>query len=289
MPSAIEWTDETWNPVVGCTKVSQGCKFCYAKTLHDRRHRAALAGKTTAPQYQHPFETVQLMPARLNQPLTWRRPRRVFVNSVSDLFHEAVPDDFLDKIFLVMSLASKHQFQILTKRSERMRQYMSQTRHLNQMQWPLPNVWLGVSVENEEAASQRIGDLMLTPAAVRFLSCEPLLGPVDLRYIGRTKVDWVIVGGESGPRARNCNIGFVRDVVRQCQAARVAVFVKQLGAHPVCDNMENHDLWPCATVPYLESYSPQYQGEIAPLSLHDAKGGDIEEWPVDLRIREFPV
>lgn len=168
--TGIQWTDETWNPVVGCRKVSEGCRNCYAKELHDRRHKAFKAGKKMLPQYAQPFEVVQLMPDRLEQPLHWRKPRRVFVNSVSDLFHEDVPDEFLDRVFAVMALAGRHTFQVLTKRPDRMRSYVwSKRRVLDPwtarlahalsdvavplgrswpltIPWPLPNVWLGVSV-----------------------------------------------------------------------------------------------------------------------------------------------
>lgn len=219
--TGIAWTDATWNPIVGCTKVSQSCKNRYAKALHDMRHKAHLAGKAMAPQYAVPFETVQFMPERLDAPLRWRAPRRVFVNSVSDLFHEDVPDEFIEHVFAVMALAQRHQFQVLTKRPARMLEWFTARaglegrdeavasdaahrgkivwdsrgsdyeKYMNRTAgsvadrrvwpgWPLPNVWLGVSVENQAAADQRIPLLLETPAAVRFLSCEPLLGAVDV-------------------------------------------------------------------------------------------------------------
>src|SRR6185436_14420816 len=135
--SNIEWTDATWNPVVGCEKVSQGCKFCYAKTVHDRRYKAFLEGKAVAPQYRVPFETVQLKPERLTLPLSWRAPRRIFVNSVSDLFHDGVPDDFIDRVFAVMAVSRRHTFQILTKRAQRMQAYLSAPGRLDDIytQW----------------------------------------------------------------------------------------------------------------------------------------------------------
>jgi protein gp37 len=230
--SKIEWTDATWNPVVGCTRVSAGCDHCYAFQLHDTRHVAWKRGRmpTAPPQYHVPFSTVQTFPARLDQPLRWRRPRRIFVNSLSDLFHDAVPDEFIDRVFGVMGRAKWHTFQILTKRPKRMAEYVASPGRservcaaadampgglsgaICQGFWPLPNVWLGVSVEDQRAADERIPLLLETPAAVRFLSCEPLLGPVDLkgylpfqvelpprpdRYFGwRRGIDWVIVGGE---------------------------------------------------------------------------------------------
>jgi protein gp37 len=131
--SSIEWTDATWNPVVGCTKVSPGCKNCYAKTLHDLRHKAHGEGKKVPAQYAHPFEVVQLMPDRLTDPLSWRKPRKVFVNSVSDLFHKDVPDEFLDWVFAVMALAPRHTFQVLTKRADRMREYMTNPRLIDRL------------------------------------------------------------------------------------------------------------------------------------------------------------
>lgn len=273
MPSAIEWTDETWNPVVGCDQVSPGCAHCYAKELHDMRHRAYQAGKLrNLPQYAQPFEVVQLMPDRVDAPLHWRKPRRVFVNSMADLFHDDVPFDFIDRVFAVMALADRHTFQVLTKRPTRMLEYFSDPWQWAKVEgtaqaiyeaqtgedpsmWlavhgPLGNVWLGVSVENQRWANERIPLLLQTPAAVRFLSCEPLLGPIDLtrlrpkgstwldcldgrEHIGRgvfdgdERVDWVIVGGESGPDRRECKVGWIEDVVAQCEFAGVPCFVKQ--------------------------------------------------------------
>lgn len=262
-PTAIEWTDETWNPVVGCTKVSQGCKNCYAKTLHDRRHKAFLAGKDVAQQYAEPFERVQLMHQRVDAPLFWLKPRRVFVNSVSDLFHPDVPDSFLDRVFAVMQASPHHTFQILTKRPERMAEYMRSAEfrveeageelaadmgwcHAHEgAVWPPRNVWLGTSVENQDVAVERIPHLMDTNAAVRFLSCEPLLGPVDLRphmafdrFPGGFAhasplelLDWVIVGGESGKGARAMHVEWARFLRDQCIDAGVAFFFKQWGEY----------------------------------------------------------
>jgi protein gp37 len=200
------------------------------------------------------FHDVMTHEDRLDQPLRWTKPRKVFVNSMSDLFHEDVPDAFIDRVFAVMALAPQHTFQILTKRAERMREYMSgrRTRRGDRAvrpherrapriakgsySWPLPNVWLGVSVENQHFADERIPLLLQTPAAVRFISAEPLLGPVDLAHwlddipSGSRRLDWVIVGGESGPGARPFDLAWARSIVQQCQAAGVPVFVKQLGA-----------------------------------------------------------
>jgi protein gp37 len=317
--SQIEWTDRTWNPVVGCTKVSAGCKHCYAKTLHDQRHKAHNDGKAVPAQYAQPFETVQLMPDRLRDPLSWRKPQRVFVNSVSDLFHEDVPDEFLDRVFAVMALSPSHTFQVLTKRAERMRAYLGDMRPGSKrviairqatapflslagypteaITFPLPNVWLGVSVEDQRAADERIPALLSTPAAVRFLSCEPLLGPVNLdnallpslgelrgllrpEWKAAPKVDWVIVGGESGAGARPMELEWARSLVRQCQAAGLSVFVKQLGA-AASDPVNG-----------LAGASLDVPEEAAPLvslRLKDKKGGDPDEWPSDLRVRQFPA
>ena len=271
--SSIEWTDKVWNPVVGCTKVSQGCKNCYAKTLHDRRHKAYKEGggywnngQPIPAQYAEPFEAVQLMPERLTDPLHWRKPQRVFANSVSDLFHPDVPFEFIDRVFAVMALSPRHTYQILTKRPERMQEYLTYPDRLLAIAvetfglkksipngalnepmlrklWPLPNVWLGTSVENQEAADKRIPHLLETPAAVRFLSCEPLLGPVDLepylweaagpewagKNLAEPGIDWVITGGESGRGTRPMRALWARDLRDQCAVADVPFFFKQWG------------------------------------------------------------
>lgn len=180
--SNIEWTDATWNPVTGCTKVSPGCDHCYAETLAERFR------DTPGHYYENGFD-VQLRPEKLDQPLRWTRPRRIFVNSMSDLFHDQVPDEYIAKVFAVMARAEQHTFQLLTKRHGRMRSLLSDDAFPDAVVrelggglggWPLPNVWLGVSVENQQWADTRIPALLETPAAVRFLSMEPLLGPVDL-------------------------------------------------------------------------------------------------------------
>ena len=211
--SAIEWTETTWNPVTGCTQVSPGCAHCYAKTFAERFR--GVPG--------HPYEVgfdLTLRAERLEQPLEWKRPRLVFVNSMSDLFHEEIPFEFVERVFGVMEQASWHRFQVLTKRAERLAELAP---HLP---WP-PNVWMGVSVENQRWTS-RIDCLRKTDAAVKFLSCEPLLGPLKLDLAG---IDWVIVGGESGPRARPMNIEWARSVRDQCQAQHVPFFFKQWGAY----------------------------------------------------------
>jgi len=282
--SKIEWTESTWNPVTGCTPVSAGCANCYAKREHDRRHKAHLAGKKMAPQYAEPFEKVQLHPDRLDQPLRWRKPRRIFVCSGSDLFHEDVPIEFLAEIFDRMACATlscgkrhehedecwtgdPHTFILLTKRPERMRWALTEG-ILNYAgkhwagdsplcvaaevgAWPLPNVHVGVSVEDQATADERIPLLLATPAAVRFVSYEPALGPLDLQEtlglvrnanIGWTPwttyqkarrgelLDGVICGGESGPNARPMHPDWARSVRDQCAAAGVSFFFKQWGA-----------------------------------------------------------
>lgn len=232
--SPIEWTDATWNPTVGCKRVSAGCDHCYAFQLHDQRHIAWKRGRfPDAPaQYHKPFSQVQLMPDRLDLPRRWRKPRMVFVNSMSDLFHVDVPDEFVDAVWRTMAQTPQHTYQILTKRPERMRAWVRE-----RTGWRggnvLPNVWLGTSVEHQAAADERIPLLMDVPAAVRFLSCEPLLGPVDLRpYLmvdGMRMLDWVIVGGESGPHYRAMNLDWARSLRDQCNAAGVPFFYKQAG------------------------------------------------------------
>ena len=210
--SAIEWTDATWNPVTGCTKVSPGCKNCYAERLAARLHAMG------NPRYRNCF-TRTLHPDQLTLPLRWKNPRRIFVNSMSDLFHDGVPEEFIRRAFEVMAQARGHVFQVLTKRSRRLAELAPR------LSWP-SNVWQGVSVENARYVS-RVADLVKVPAAVRFLSVEPLLGPIpDLPLKG---ISWVIVGGESGPRHRPIQPEWVRSIRDQCARAGVAFFFKQWG------------------------------------------------------------
>lgn len=211
--STIEWTEATWNPVTGCTQVSPGCAHCYAKTFAER-----FRGVPNHP-YENGFD-LQLREERLDQPLRWTRPRTVFVNSMSDLFHEDIKLNFIRRVFDVMATASWHRFQVLTKRSERAAALAAA------LPWT-DNVWMGVSVENQRWTS-RIDDLRRIPSAVRFLSCEPLLGPLDLDLEG---IHWVIAGGESGPRARRMRPEWAISVRDQCIAAGVPFFFKQWGAH----------------------------------------------------------
>lgn len=224
--SAIQWTDATWNPLTGCTRVTTGCAHCYAFALHDMRHEAYQRlggrypnGRPMPAQYALPFSKVQLLPQRLEEPLRIKQPHRFFVNSMSDLFHSQVPDEYILRVFAVMRAAHWHTFQVLTKRVGRLRRLGP---HLH---WP-DNVWMGVSIE-EDALTPRADALREVPAAVRFLSCEPLLGPLpSLDLYG---IDWVITGGESGPGARPCQPEWVRDLRDRCQAEGVAFFHKQWG------------------------------------------------------------
>jgi protein gp37 len=214
--SAIEWTDSTWNPVTGCTKISRGCDNCYAERFAERFR--AVPG--------HPFATgfdVTLRSERLAQPLAWRRPRMIFVNSMSDLFHKEVPRLFIDRVFETMERATWHTFQLLTKRSSLMRDYLIQ-RYGNEP--GSGHIWCGVSVEDAHARS-RIDHLRIAPAGLRFLSIEPLLGP--LGDLDLADIDWVIVGGESGPNARAMHTDWVREIRRQCEHQGVVFFFKQWG------------------------------------------------------------
>lgn len=348
MSTGIQWTDETWNIVVGCHQISPGCAHCYAKQAHDKRHAAFKAGKLqNVPQYAWPFEVVQLKPERLHHPIIWKQPRRIFVNSVADLFHDDVPFAFVDRVWAVMSLTPRHTFQILTKRPARMFDYFDKhfTRHkvaalasefsgrrdgalgtcdhdVCNAPFPLPNVWLGVSVENQRFADERIPLLLRTPAAVRFLSCEPLLGPVNLRRIGvgargddhdallgwRTRygykartpdecsisvtsegcarIDWVILGGESGAQARPFDIRWAAKIVADCKAAGVPAFVKQMGDMP----MEPHADWSArGTTRLLNARNhSRVPADYVPLKFNGAHGDQIDEWPAELRVREWP-
>ena len=203
--SAIEWTDSTWNPVTGCTKVSPGCKHCYAERITER--------------FGQKFTDVRVRPARLTLPLRWRRPRRIFVNSMSDMFHEEVSVAFIEEVFAVMGYAHWHTFQVLTKRAKRLAKIAAR------LVWS-PNVWQGVSVENAQY-TWRVTCLQEVPAAVRFLSVEPLLGPIP--QLPLDGIHWVIVGGESGPQHRSMDPEWVRDIRDQCLTAGVPFFFKQWG------------------------------------------------------------
>lgn len=211
--SRIEWTEQTWNPTVGCTKISAGCKHCYAETMAKRLQAMGTPG------YENGF-ALQLLPQRLQDPLKRKKPTVYFVNSMSDLFHERIPDSYIDQVFEVIGKTPHHTYQILTKRAARMARYFKQKAAPR-------NAWLGVSVENKKHGVPRIDHLRRVPAHIRFLSVEPLLedvGPMDL-----TDIHWVIVGGESGPKARPMKQEWADAVRRQCEAQRVAFFFKQWG------------------------------------------------------------
>ena len=214
--TSIEWTDATWNPVTGCTKISAGCDNCYAERFAERFR--GVEG--------HPFEQgfdLTLRPARLQQPLAWRQPRMIFVNSMSDLFHKDVPFAFVDRVFDTMEQADWHTFQILTKRSTRLRKYVNARYGKGKAPG---HIWLGTSVEDGSKKS-RIRHIQETAATIRFLSIEPLIGPMGA--IDLSDIHWVIVGGESGPRARPMDAAWVRDIRDQCVTANVAFFFKQWG------------------------------------------------------------
>ncbi len=274
--SKIEWTDATWNVVIGCDKVSPGCDHCYAiRTAHrmqanpNPKIAAAYAGTEADGEWTG---QVNLVEDRLELPLSWTRPRRIFVNAQSDLFHKDVPDEFIARVWAVMALAPQHTFQILTKRHARMRALLRTDMFHELVQdaigaqvwgggvkgavadtvrrryiawrpltptWPLPNVWLGVSVEDQKRADLRIPALLDTPAAVRWLSCEPLLGPVDvINGLGDswlTGIDWIVVGGESGPGSRPMHPEWARSLRDQCDVAGVPFLFKQWGSHRPSD------------------------------------------------------
>ena len=224
----IEWTDATWNPVTGCDKISPGCKNCYAEKM---AHRLQKMGQAN---YANGFK-LTLQPHMLNHPLKWKKPKMIFVNSMSDLFHKDVPLDYIKRVFDVMNQAHWHTFQVLTKRAER----MAEVAH--ELNWTT-NIWAGASVENQEQADKRIPELLKIPAAVRFLSCEPLLGEIKNLFLNfhwcggryfqrfRERIDWVIAGGESGPNARPMHPDWARSLRDQCAAAGVAFHFKQYGA-----------------------------------------------------------
>lgn len=330
--TGIQWCDATWNPVRGCSMVSPGCTNCYAMTMAARFDRPGMWGEGLTRNGRWNGRVVP-QPDKLGDPLRWRKPRRIFVNSTSDLFHEDVPNKFIAAVFGVMSAAPQHTFQILTKRAERMERWfravsavslgygdMSRGGSLFSAEnasgrtldaptigaWPLPNVWLGVSVEDQERADERIPHLLRTPAAVRFLSCEPLLGLIDLEDIGDvikrdalavdTEADsiggeehalsWVIVGGESGRNARPCDVAWIRDIVGQCREAGVACFTKQLGARPLWRNIAD------MPIDVYRAWDAQRAGEPFPedgvvAPLRDSHGGDPAEWSEPFP-REFP-
>jgi protein gp37 len=248
--SSIEWTEKTLNPTTGCDKISPGCDNCYALTLAKR-----LKGMGSAkyqndgdPRTSGPGFDLTIHPDVLREPLSWRKPTVVFVNSMSDLFHARVPRDFIARFWDVMAQTPQHTYQILTKRPERMARVLADVA-------PLSNAWLGTSIESDKYV-RRADALRGTPAAVRFISAEPLLGP--LPSLDLTDIDWLIAGGESGPGSRPMDLGWVRDLIGKCRDSGTAPFVKQLGA--------------------LQTAGSK-----------DKKGGDWSTWPADLRVREYPA
>lgn len=279
MSSSIEWTDETWNPTVGCSEVSPGCDNCYAARVAHRGMTSSHAGLTALIEGKgiRWNGKVRTMDDRLGQPFRWRQPRRVFVDSMSDLFHREVPRDFLLEVWLTMALTPRHTYQVLTKRPRRMRALVPERAEVEtalslaqvtgHVAWErpdyaiddegwLPNVWLGTSIEQDRFVG-RADYLRVTPAALRFLSLEPLLGP--LPHLNLAGIGWVIVGGESGPGARPLNLDWLRTIRDQCAEAGVPFFVKQLGRH-----------------------------QAKALGMSEAKGHVLSEFPDDLQIREVP-
>lgn len=319
--SDIEWTDYVWNPCRGCSMAPGselgGCLYCWAARMA-ARNLPAMRSPTTGnpfaiftdngPRWKGPVELIE---SKLFEPLQWRKSQRVFVNSMSDLFHESLPYPDILHVFQVMAKCQRQTFQILTKRQGRMRELLSLCWWRNLGHSPemggdvwvkviageqragdqnfLPNVWLGVSIENPPTADQRIPELLMTPAAIRFVSYEPALAEVDWRKFlprrmalseipgsalndGCTEmwtegIDWAIIGGESGPHARPFSLKWLRNTIQQFKSAGVPLFVKQLGDHPVSDNE--------ADLPQLVHIS--------------GKGGDMEQWPPDVRVRQFPA
>ncbi|MEG3981861.1 DUF5131 family protein [Microcoleus sp. D3_18a_C4] len=307
--SNIEWCNITANPIHliredgthgghWCQKVSPGCAKCYSETQNQSNYfkfASHLSYSGIAPNNLIFDEKV------MQELLKMRSPKKIFLCSMTDLFGEWVPDAWLDRAFAYMALSKQHTFQILTKRPERMREYFlspnrsqaifdfmlyytdPRNQHNLSISLPLTNVWLGTSVENQKAADDRIPSLLQTPAAVRFLSCEPLLESIRLDKPFRTSnsgyeftwldyLNWIVVGGESGAGARPCDVEWIRSIVRQCQPTNVAVFVKQLGAVPI----------------KTETYILDIADTHPKLKLKDRKGGNINEFPADLQVREFP-
>jgi len=249
--SKIEWTDATWNPVRGCTKVSPGCKNCYAETFSAERFRGVKG---------HPFEQgfdLRLVPEKLSVPQQWKKGRQIFVNSMSDLFHEGAADEYIGRVVKAMMSAKQHTYQVLTKRAVRMCELLN-----SKLQFAAhsSHIWWGVSAGDKKYGVPRIEHLRRADVAVRFVSVEPLLE--DIGDFDLNGLDWVIVGGETGVRARSFDLDWARSIIRQCSDQQVACFLKQVGRRPV----ENGKL----------------------LKLVGRKGCDWNEWPGDLRVRQFP-
>ena len=322
--TSIQWTSSSWSIVRGCSRVSEGCTRCYAERIVARFSKPGMYGhgfaKMTAggPRWTGKVELVE---KELRTPLRWKKPRKIFTSSTSDIFHEALPDDDITRIFAVMALADRHTFQVLSKRAARMREWFWKITperfsdvagelvqklglppiHGNlsrSVSWPLKNVWLGVSVEDQATADERLPELTETPAAVRFVSYEPALEHVNFRsYLHR--VNMVIIGGESGPRARGFDLAWARSAIEQCRAAGTSAFVKQLGARPYDTDYEGaRKRDKVLAVRHGTSLEPEGWTRVVSdrgdemiryIRLKDKKGGDPMEWDDDLRVREFPV
>ena len=231
MPTKIEWCEETWNPVTGCTKVSEGCQNCYAERIHNRFNDT-------------PFSQIQLHPKRLKQPSYWRKPRRIFVCSMGDLYHENIQPIFRRLVFNNIDICHQHTFLILTKRPKRMYEDLCANLMFSNISKHLPNLWLGVSVENQQTADERIPVLLQIPAAMRFVSVEPMLEEIDIKdcinginpywsgraddEVRRERLDWVICGSESGPKRRECKVEWIRSLRDQCFCSGIPFFLKQM-------------------------------------------------------------
>lgn len=256
--SKIEWTDTTWNPILGCSRVSEGCRNCYAEAMN-RRLGTGLDFKPSG----RSLVDIKIDKKLLQAPLKWKKPRKIFVGSMTDMFADFVTDEMLDEVFGIVAQAPQHTFQFLTKRAARMRRYNETGKHGNYR-----HVHFGVSVEEQDAADERISDLLRTNCGGHFLSVEPMLGRINLtKYL--PYLDWVICGGESGPGAREFRYSWALDLAWQCADENLPFFMKQVGSKPV------NDLWLAPIGPHK-------------VKLEDAKGGDWNEWPDMLRVREFP-
>lgn len=319
--TTIEWTDVAWNPIRGCSPVSAGCTNCFAMR---QAHRFSgptqpYAGLTElGPQGPRWTGMIALDHDALKRPLHWRKPKRIFVNSMSDLFHEEVPFEFVHRVFATIRQTPQHIYQVLTKRPERMREFITDyLRPREALGWAngfYRHVHFGVSIEDQATADVRIPILLQTPAAVRWVSAEPLLGPVDLGQIVNpglaegqdfihalagyawtcsgsdyidtcgigAHLDWVVVGGESGPRARRCDLAWIRSLRDQCQTAAVPIFIKQLGRKPYLEEGS-----PAAREWYA-SGATAIMDDCGGIHTKDRKGNTMAEWPDDLRIRVFP-
>ena len=249
--SKIEWTQFTWNPIVGCTKVSAGCKNCYAERIHNRRFVGIQKGANLPEQYKQPFHIIQILRQRFYQPCTWKKPRLVFVNSMSDMFHEGVPYEVIEELFDIMRVNRQHTFQILTKRPKRILAFMNWHDKERGREFEFPcNVWIGISVEDQQNAEERLPYLVELPVMTRFISAEPLIGPLNLqRWIDA--LHWVIVGGETGApyAARGMQPQWVIDIRDLCIANHVPFFFKRWSARGPIDYagdlaiIEEHNRW----------------------------------------------